>query len=138
MNQNDSRIERRFKRGCCSPISVVDAKAAKLLLSPHKTAENSYDSITNTSERSTETTCSRPPNMDELPWEQVKSGDLESLRVVLFSSSTSRRTRALSDLREKIGIARPSSVLRGPILTVCLVFSSLQGPIYRRMFASLS
>ncbi|KAL4779325.1 armadillo-type protein [Aspergillus varians] len=41
--------------------------------------------------------------MDDFPWDQVKSGDLESLRVVLFSSSTSRRIRALNDLREKIG-----------------------------------
>ncbi|KAL2811203.1 armadillo-type protein [Aspergillus granulosus] len=97
----------------------VDAKAAKLLLSPHRTTENSYDNITTTSERSAKTTCSRPPKMDELPWEQVKSGDLESLRAVLFSSSTSRRTRALSDLREKIGSDLPENA-RQPILEILL------------------
>ncbi|KAL2857425.1 armadillo-type protein [Aspergillus pseudodeflectus] len=57
--------------------------------------------------------------MDELPWEQVKSGDLESLRVVLFSSSTSRRTRALSDLREKIGSDIPENA-RQPLLELLL------------------
>ncbi|KAL5364855.1 armadillo-type protein [Aspergillus floccosus] len=41
--------------------------------------------------------------MDDFPWDQVKAGDLETLRVVLFSSSTSRRIRALQDLRDRIG-----------------------------------
>ncbi|RDH35615.1 60S ribosomal protein L19 [Aspergillus welwitschiae] len=41
--------------------------------------------------------------MDDFPWDQVESGDLGSLQVVLFSSSTARRTRALQDLRDRIG-----------------------------------
>ncbi|EAW06304.1 translational activator GCN1 [Aspergillus clavatus NRRL 1] len=45
--------------------------------------------------------------MDDFPWEQVKAGDLESLRVVLFSSSTARRTRALQELRDRIGSELP-------------------------------
>ncbi|KAL3466284.1 armadillo-type protein [Aspergillus heterothallicus] len=57
--------------------------------------------------------------MDEFPWEQVKSGDLESLRVVLFSSSTARRTRALSDLREKIGSDLPDNA-RQPLIELLL------------------
>lgn len=41
--------------------------------------------------------------MDGIPWDQVKSGDLDPLQAVLRSSSTSRRLRALHDLRDKIG-----------------------------------
>ncbi|PWY70413.1 60S ribosomal protein L19 [Aspergillus heteromorphus CBS 117.55] len=41
--------------------------------------------------------------MDDFPWDQVDAGDLDGLRVVLFSSSTARRIRALQDLRERIG-----------------------------------
>ncbi|GKZ36456.1 translational activator of GCN4 [Aspergillus brasiliensis] len=41
--------------------------------------------------------------MDDFPWDQVESGDLGSLQVVLFSSSTARRIRALQDLRDRIG-----------------------------------
>ncbi|KKK21120.1 translational activator GCN1 [Aspergillus rambellii] len=52
--------------------------------------------------------------MDELPWDQVKAGDLESLQVVLFSSSTVRRTRALQDLREK----SPNSDLHASIVAL--------------------
>ncbi|XHG02859.1 hypothetical protein AWENTII_006184 [Aspergillus wentii] len=54
-------------------------------------------------------TCSNSPNMDEFPWEQVKTGDLESLSVVLFSSSTSRRVRALQELRDKAGVELPQN-----------------------------
>ncbi|KAI9370427.1 armadillo-type protein [Aspergillus egyptiacus] len=57
--------------------------------------------------------------MDEFPWDQVKSGDLESLRVVLFSSSTSRRIRALNDLRDKIGSDLPENT-RQPLLALLL------------------
>lgn len=39
--------------------------------------------------------------MDPIPWDQVKTGDLDVLRVALFSSSTSRRLRALQELRDK-------------------------------------
>ncbi|KAJ5084239.1 hypothetical protein NUU61_008818 [Penicillium alfredii] len=39
--------------------------------------------------------------MDSLPWDQVKAGDLDALRVILFSSSTARRLRALQELRDK-------------------------------------
>jgi hypothetical protein len=48
--------------------------------------------------------------MDDFPWEQVKSGDLESLRDALFSSSTTRRTRALQELRDKIGSELPQEI----------------------------
>ncbi|KAF7131418.1 hypothetical protein CNMCM5793_004589 [Aspergillus hiratsukae] len=48
--------------------------------------------------------------MDDFPWEQVKSGELESLRDVLFSSSTSRRTRALQELRDRIGFELPQEI----------------------------
>ncbi|KAL5335026.1 armadillo-type protein [Aspergillus crustosus] len=57
--------------------------------------------------------------MDDFPWDQVKSGDLESLRVVLLSSSTSRRTRALNDLREKLGSDLPENA-RQPLLELLL------------------
>ncbi|KAL4869999.1 hypothetical protein BDV12DRAFT_166834 [Aspergillus spectabilis] len=57
--------------------------------------------------------------MDDFPWDQVKSGDFESLRVVLFSSSTSRRIRALNDLREKIGSDLPEDA-RQPLLELLL------------------
>ncbi|KAE8397245.1 armadillo-type protein [Aspergillus pseudonomiae] len=53
--------------------------------------------------------------MDDFPWDQVKSGDLESLLVVLFSSSTSRRIRALQELRERIGSDLPQQA-REPLL----------------------
>jgi hypothetical protein len=48
--------------------------------------------------------------MDDFPWEQVKSGDLESLRDALFSSSTTRRTRALQELRDRIGSELPQEI----------------------------
>ncbi|KAL4880474.1 armadillo-type protein [Aspergillus karnatakaensis] len=57
--------------------------------------------------------------MDEFPWDQVKSGDFENLRVVLLSSSTSRRVRALNDLREKIGSDLPENTHQ-PILELLL------------------
>ncbi|KAL2824646.1 armadillo-type protein [Aspergillus cavernicola] len=57
--------------------------------------------------------------MDDLPWDQVKSGDLERLRLVLFSSSTSRRIRALNDLRETIGPDLPEQT-RQPLLALLL------------------
>ncbi|CAG8889599.1 unnamed protein product [Penicillium egyptiacum] len=41
--------------------------------------------------------------MDGIPWDQVKAGDLNALQVVLLSSSTSRRLRALQELRDKNG-----------------------------------
>ncbi|OOQ88832.1 60S ribosomal protein L19 [Penicillium brasilianum] len=41
--------------------------------------------------------------MDPIPWDQVKAGDLDALRVALFSSSTSRRLRALQELRDRSG-----------------------------------
>ncbi|KAE8335069.1 hypothetical protein BDV24DRAFT_14814 [Aspergillus arachidicola] len=53
--------------------------------------------------------------MDDFPWDQVKSGDLESLLVTLFSSSTSRRIRALQELRERIGSDLPQQA-REPLL----------------------
>ncbi|KAE8163123.1 armadillo-type protein [Aspergillus tamarii] len=53
--------------------------------------------------------------MDDFPWDQVKSGDLESLLIVLFSSSTSRRIRALQELRERIGSDLPQQT-REPLL----------------------
>lgn len=118
---------------------MMQAEGGEALL-PHTQSgmvENSYDSITTTRKRRAKTTCSRPPNMDDIPWDQVRSGDLESLRVVLFSSSTSRRTRALSDLRDKIGIARPSSVTAANSDRE-LGFLSYQGPIYRITPVSLS
>ncbi|PWY93316.1 ARM repeat-containing protein [Aspergillus sclerotioniger CBS 115572] len=46
--------------------------------------------------------------MDDFPWDQVESGDLGSLQVVLFDSSTARRIRALQDLRDRIGSSLPS------------------------------
>jgi hypothetical protein len=42
--------------------------------------------------------------MEGIPWDQVKAGDLDALQVVLLSSSTSRRLRALQELRDKNGI----------------------------------
>ncbi|KAJ6123299.1 eIF-2-alpha kinase activator GCN1 [Penicillium capsulatum] len=39
--------------------------------------------------------------MDGIPWDQVKAGDLDALRVAVFSSSTSRRLRALQELRDR-------------------------------------
>ncbi|KAL2005324.1 hypothetical protein VTN00DRAFT_2535 [Thermoascus crustaceus] len=41
--------------------------------------------------------------MDEVQWNEVKNGDLESLGDALLSSSTSRRVRALQELRDKNG-----------------------------------
>ncbi|KAJ5668883.1 eIF-2-alpha kinase activator GCN1 [Penicillium macrosclerotiorum] len=46
--------------------------------------------------------------MDAVPWDQVKAGDLDALRVALFSSSTSRRLRALQELRDRTGTGVPS------------------------------
>ncbi|KAB8067613.1 armadillo-type protein [Aspergillus leporis] len=52
--------------------------------------------------------------MDDFPWNQVKSGNLESL-FVIFSSSTSRRIRTLQELRERIGSDLPQQI-REPLL----------------------
>ncbi|KAJ5591715.1 uncharacterized protein N7459_002084 [Penicillium hispanicum] len=41
--------------------------------------------------------------MEGIPWDQVKAGDLDALRVALFSSSTLRRLRALQELRDRSG-----------------------------------
>ncbi|BCR89133.1 putative translational activator [Aspergillus chevalieri] len=41
--------------------------------------------------------------MDDFPWQEVKSGDLESLQVLISSSSTARRVRALQELRDRAG-----------------------------------
>ncbi|KAH8695955.1 putative translational activator [Talaromyces proteolyticus] len=41
--------------------------------------------------------------MDEIKWEAIQSGNLESLADALLSSSTSRRVRALQVVREKNG-----------------------------------
>ncbi|KAJ5815237.1 hypothetical protein N7474_007014 [Penicillium riverlandense] len=41
--------------------------------------------------------------MDGSPWDQVKAGDLSALQVALFSSSTSRRLRALQEIRDSNG-----------------------------------
>lgn len=43
--------------------------------------------------------------MDQFPWDQVNSGDLDSLHVLLFSSSTSRRIRCLQELRDRNGMS---------------------------------
>jgi hypothetical protein len=43
--------------------------------------------------------------MDEIKWDAVQNGDLGSLGNVLLSSSTSRRVRALQEIREKNGTA---------------------------------
>ncbi|PLB47063.1 ARM repeat-containing protein [Aspergillus steynii IBT 23096] len=53
--------------------------------------------------------------MDDFPWDQVKAGDLESLHLVLFTSSTSRRTRALQDLHDRIGSDLPQQI-REPLI----------------------
>ncbi|PYI28244.1 ARM repeat-containing protein [Aspergillus indologenus CBS 114.80] len=53
--------------------------------------------------------------MDDFPWEQVDSGNLESLQVVLFSSSTARRIRALQELRDRIASTLPSQI-RQPVI----------------------
>ncbi|KAK5701332.1 translational activator of GCN4, partial [Elasticomyces elasticus] len=45
--------------------------------------------------------------MDDFPWQEVKSGDLERLQVLLSSSSTARRGRALQDLRDRAGSELP-------------------------------
>ncbi|KAJ5286971.1 eIF-2-alpha kinase activator GCN1 [Penicillium angulare] len=45
--------------------------------------------------------------MEGIPWDKVKAGDLDALRVALFSSSTSRRLRALQELRDKSGSEIP-------------------------------
>ncbi|KAL4942009.1 hypothetical protein BDV06DRAFT_170707 [Aspergillus oleicola] len=66
-----------------------------------------------------ETTCSRPPNMDDFPWDQVKAGDLESLRVVLLSSSTALRVQALNGLRDIIGSDLPENA-RQPLLEILI------------------
>lgn len=41
--------------------------------------------------------------MDEIKWDAVQNGDLESLANALLSSSTLRRVRALQEVREKNG-----------------------------------
>ncbi|KAJ9309219.1 hypothetical protein DTO217A2_1157 [Paecilomyces variotii] len=50
--------------------------------------------------------------MDDEQWNEVKNGDLESLGNVLLSSSTSRRIRALQELRDKNGavLAQPFQI----------------------------
>ncbi|PYH40127.1 putative translational activator [Aspergillus saccharolyticus JOP 1030-1] len=53
--------------------------------------------------------------MDDFPWDQVDSGNLESLQVVLFSSSTARRIRALQELRDRIASTLPSHI-RQPVI----------------------
>jgi len=50
--------------------------------------------------------------MDDFPWQEVKSGDLESLQVLISSSSTARRVRALQELRDKAG-ENPSAAAKG-------------------------
>jgi len=45
--------------------------------------------------------------MDDFPWQEVKSGDLESLQVLISSSSTARRVRALQELRDRAGTTPP-------------------------------
>jgi hypothetical protein len=45
--------------------------------------------------------------MDEIQWNEVRNGDLESLGAVLFSGSTSHRIRALQEIREKNGNCSP-------------------------------
>lgn len=49
--------------------------------------------------------------MDDFPWQEVKSGDLESLQLLISSSSTARRVRALQDLRDRAGLD-PSAAMR--------------------------
>ncbi|KAF9886136.1 hypothetical protein FE257_011961 [Aspergillus nanangensis] len=63
--------------------------------------------------------------MDEFPWDQVKAGDLESLRLVLFSSSTALRVRALQDLRDRIGSELPSEIHQS---IIALLFTTY--PVY--------
>lgn len=70
---------------------------------PTNSAENFYDNISHPGRESLTPTCSSPPKMDDFPWQQVKSGDLVSLQVLISSSSTSRRVRALQELRDKAG-----------------------------------
>jgi hypothetical protein len=65
-------------------------------------------------------TCPSPLNMDEIQWDAVQNGDLESLGVVLLSSSTSRRVRALQEIREKNGTALPHPLAWDSELTLCL------------------
>ncbi|KAL4792882.1 armadillo-type protein [Aspergillus venezuelensis] len=98
-------------------MNTGNPKAARLS-SPHKTSKTLMThQHTITAEQ--ETTCSRPPNMDDFPWDQVKAGDLESLRIVLLSSSTSRRTQALNGLRDLIGSDLPENA-RQPLLQILL------------------
>ena len=47
----------------------------------------------------------RHPKMDELKWDAIRNGDLETLKSVVLSSSTARRARALQSIREKNGKA---------------------------------
>lgn len=51
--------------------------------------------------------------MDGIPWDQVKAGDLDALQVVLLSSSTSRRLRALQELRDRNGNVTVPDLLTG-------------------------
>jgi hypothetical protein len=51
--------------------------------------------------------------MDGIPWDQVKAGDLDALQVVLLSSSTSRRLRALQELRDKNGNVMSCGLVTG-------------------------
>ena len=50
--------------------------------------------------------------MDELKWDAIRNGDLETLKSVVLSSSTARRARALQSIREKNGKALTSTNLR--------------------------
>jgi hypothetical protein len=61
--------------------------------------------------------------MDGIPWDQVKAGDLDALQVVLLSSSTSRRLRALQELRDKNG----SVIIHG------LMESKFTDPLFYRV-----
>jgi hypothetical protein len=57
--------------------------------------------------------------MDEIKWEAILAGNVESLADALVSSSTSRRVRALHLVREKNGTnemisARPGTRVNWP------------------------
>ena len=108
--RNQKRIENRalLKAGHThthTQLSItvaVDGESLSFFL-PTNSAENFYDNISHPGRESLTPTCSSPPKMDDFPWQQVKSGDLVSLQVLISSSSTSRRVRALQELRDKAG-----------------------------------
>jgi hypothetical protein len=80
---------------------------------PHKTLMTAFDRPSPPSLPNSLLLSLHPPSsllplywpliMDPIPWDQVKAGDLDALRVALFSSSTSRRLRALQELRDRSG-----------------------------------